>query len=120
MTIVDIENQISLLELIKGVLPSELEQFTRDYIEDHKFLKLQDISYYYIDKYYNLPKIRNERLNLIHTLNRKLGRVVPKLMKEGLIEKFNTKTFKRIEITHSQTTLVFIDGSFKNLKLYPE
>ncbi len=39
MTIVDIENQISLTEIIKGVLPSELERFTREYISNNKFIK---------------------------------------------------------------------------------
>ncbi|HEC36951.1 hypothetical protein LCGC14_0833650 [marine sediment metagenome] len=98
MTIVDIENQISLVELIKGVLPSELKRFTRKYIEDHKFLTLKDISYSFIDTYYSFPILRHERLNLIHILNRKLGRLISELMKESLIERFNVKTYKRVDL----------------------
>ena len=122
MTIVDIENHLGLIEVIRGVLPSELERYTREYISDNKYIKSSSVAYSYLKTYFN-PYLLNmnkfENKKLVRSLTRKLGRTLSKLESEILIERFNTKTFKRVEITPStKTTLVFIDGSFKNLKLY--
>lgn len=116
MTIVDIEEQIDLLEVIKGVLPSELKRFSREHITQHKFIKLKDISYYYLDTYYNLPSLKHERDKIITVLIRKVSRFISEFIKEGLIEKYNGKTYKRIENKPSASKLVFIDGSFRNPK----
>lgn len=93
----DILEQISLVDTIKGVLPSELERFTRSYIKVHKFITSKDIGYTYINTHYNLPRFRHERNKLIIILNHKLGRILPKLCNEGIIEKFNNRTYKRVE-----------------------
>ena len=95
--IVDITEQINLVDIIKGVLPSELERFLREYIKDHVFLTLKDISYNYINTYYRSPLLRIERNKVIMILNMKLGRVFTKLCNEGIIRKYNSKTYKRVE-----------------------
>ncbi len=94
--IVDITEQLSLVDTIRGVLPSELEKFIRKYIKNHVYITLRDISYYYIKTYYSFPLMRYERNKLIKILNMKLGRIFTKLCNEGIIEKFNSKTYKRL------------------------
>ena len=143
MMIVDIEEQISLLEIIKGILPSEIERFSRKYINRHVYFKLRDIAYYYLETYYTFPITKYERDNLLQILARKVSRFIPKLMKEGLIEKYNQKTYKRVDHKNVRSTeakleipkgytisdyrkenltgiilmkLEFKDGSFKNPK----
>ena len=93
--IVDITEQITLVDTIKGVLPSELERFAREYIKDHVYITQRDISYNYIHTYYSFPIFKSERDRPIIILNRKLGKIFSKLCTEGIIEKFNTKTYKR-------------------------
>ena len=100
--IVDIENQISLVELIKGVLPSALKKFTKNYIKEHTYIKLKDVSYCYIETHYNSPLLRHEKSKLITILNHKLGKLIPELKSEGLIAKYNGKTYKRVEKVKSE------------------
>ncbi len=100
--VIDIENQISLIEIIKGVLPSELKRFTKEYIKEHKFITLKDISYSYINTSYRFPALKIERDKILQTLVYKLCRVIPDLKKEGLIERFNGKTYKRVDKSKSE------------------
>ena len=85
-----------IVDTIKEVLLSELERFARSYIKDHIYIKSRAISLSYIESYHKLPLFRNERDKLIKTLNFKLGRVMRNLLREGIIEKFNSKTYKRL------------------------
>ena len=85
-----------IVDTIRGVLVSELETFTRSYIKDHIYITLRAISYSYIDTYHNLPLYRYDRGKLIKILNCKLGRAISKLCREGIIEKYNSKTYKRV------------------------
>ena len=96
MVIVDSDEQIDLLAVIKGVLPSELERFTRSYIVDHVYITLKDISWSYINTYYRIPLRVYEREKLIHTLNRKLGKIVMGFIQKGILERYNTKTYRKI------------------------
>lgn len=93
--IVDITEQLDLVDIIKGVLPSELERFLREYIKEHTFITSKDVGYSYINTYYSLPLLRHERDRIIKTLNMKLGRIFTKLRNESIIEKYNSKTYKR-------------------------
>ncbi|KKN33660.1 hypothetical protein LCGC14_0801530 [marine sediment metagenome] len=92
----DITEQTSLVDTIKGVLSSELENFTRNYIKDHVYITLRAISYKYIDTYHSVPLMRYEKNKLIKILNMKLGRIFTKLCIEDIMEQFNRKTYKRI------------------------
>ena len=92
----DITEQTSLVDTIKGVLLSELEKFTKNYIKDHVYITLRAISNKYIDTYHSVPLMRYEKNKLIKILNMKLGRIFTKLCNEGIIETFNNKTYKRL------------------------
>jgi len=86
-----------LVDIIKGILPSELERFSRSYIENHTYITVKYISINYLKTYYSIPKIKFERDRLIKILNMKLGRILIKLCDEGIIETFNSRTYKRVE-----------------------
>ncbi len=87
---------IDLVDTIKGVLLSELENFAKNYIKDHVYITLRYISHKYIDTYHNVSLKRLERNNLIKILNMKLGRIFTKLCNEGIMEQFNRTTYKRL------------------------
>ncbi|KKL17379.1 hypothetical protein LCGC14_2486150 [marine sediment metagenome] len=94
--IVDTIKHIASLDDIKGTLRIELEKFVRGYIKDHIYMTLKNISYNYIITYYNLPSSRSESTKFIKILNMKLGMVMGSLCREGVLEKFSTKTYKRL------------------------
>lgn len=90
-------NQLSLLDTIKGISPSELESFTRDYIIDHKFITTKDIGYAYLKAHYGIPSLHSERYKVLRILNYKLGKILPKLCNEGFIIKHNSRVYRRVE-----------------------
>lgn len=119
--IVDIAEQISLEEIIRGLLPSEIKRFLLSYANNgHTYITTKDLSWEYLETYYIIdiiPTIEKDRL--LRILIRKFSSQIGKLLKVGILERHNNRTFKLKKIgNHSNSCrLVFIDGKFRNLNL---
>ena len=107
-----IDNSVSS---VKDINKEELFDFAKEYLKKHVYVSSKRLRLGYIG-------IHNYRTTS-DISNYYFGRVISRLVREGLIARYSPKLYKRVDVSKpvidtNEVHLIFDDISFKNPKCY--
>jgi len=87
----------NILDSVQEYDDDYLKDFIKNYLLTHKHVRCNALSHAFISQEYYITSSRHLDFELKKAFNRKFGRVLKYFMDEGIIKKYNSKVYVRVD-----------------------